>query len=71
MIILYKDPNGDGLKDTGSSSSQRRSSELKIKPDASELEEKVAFLERKLSEQENTINKMKNDLQTEKNREVK
>ena len=73
MIILYRDKSGE---DTVNSSNQRKSSELKtntliptVRPDASQLEEKVIFLERKLAEQENTINRMKNEM--EKSREVR
>ena len=75
MIILYRDPNGDGLKDTVNSSNQRRGSDVKtntvvqVKSDSSELEEKVAFLERKLTEQEDTINEMKH--QMEKSHDVR
>ena len=75
MIILYRDPNGDGLKDTVNTSNQRRGSDVKTntiiqaKSDSSELEEKVAFLERKLIEQEDTINKMKH--QMEKSHDVR
>ena len=80
MIILYRDPNGEGLKDTmtgtGSHHKTPRSSELKqnntltqIKLDTSEFEEKIAFLEKKVSEQENTITKMKKEMK--KNREVR
>ena len=66
MIMLYKDPNGENVMTTY----QQNSSELKaskhpsvkIKPDSSELEEKVAFLERKLSEKEETIDRMKRQM---------
>ena len=70
MIILYRDPNGDDLKDTMTSSYQRtrRNAELKsnntliqLRSDTSELEEKIAFLEKKVSEQENIITKMKKE----------
>ena len=73
MVILYKDPSGDGLKDSytvNSTINQRRSSELKmstiiqVKSDESSgLEEKITFLERKVSEQENTINKLKREME--------
>ena len=66
MIILYRDPSGEGLKDTMTGANQRNSSDqlktsslMKVKSDSYELEKMVAFLEKKLSEQENTIDKMK------------
>ena len=71
MTILYRDPSGDGLKDTvnGSKGSDFKTNTLiQVKSDPSELEEKIAFLKRKLSEQEDTINKMKNKM--EKSHEV-
>ena len=58
--------NGDDLKDTmtGSHQRTRRNAELKLnitltqlRSDTSELEEKIAFLEKKVSEQENIITK--------------
>ena len=71
MVILYKDPSGDGLKDTTvNSTNQRKSSDLKmstviqVKFDSSGLEEKITFLKRKVSEQENTINKLKREMES-------
>ena len=78
MIILYRDPNGDDLSETMTTSYQttRRSSELKsnitltqLRSDTSEFEEKIALLERKVSEQENIITEMKKEMK--KNFEVR
>ena len=68
MIILYKDPNGDSLKDTmtgtysrkGSDQSNRRKS---MKSESLELEQKVILLEKQVAEQEEIIEKMKQEME--------
>ena len=71
MIILYKDPEGSGLNDTITNTYQKSGSDSK--PDGraraksivdfSELEQKVAGLEKTISEQETTIANMKKELE--------
>ena len=60
MIILYKDPNGESLKDTitGTHTFTNHSSSQKMKSD---WEQKVAILEKKVLEQEEIIDKMKGE----------
>ena len=65
MIILYQDPDGTGLKDMTSSSHQRSGSSdvvrAKSNADMLELKQKIVNLEKTISEQETTINKMKEE----------
>ena len=64
MIILYKDPNGDSLKDTMTTTytTTNGSSTLKS-PSSEEWEQKVVSLEKKLSEREELIDKMKREIE--------
>ena len=67
--MLYKDPNGDGMSDTVSSTYKKNGSDgnQNFRPRAKslvefmELEQKVANLKKTISEQETTINKMKQE----------
>ena len=69
MIILYKDPNGDGMSDKTSTTYQKNDSDsnqnfrsrAKSLGDFMELEQKIADLKKTISEQETTINKMKEE----------
>ena len=69
MIILYKDPNGDGMSNKSSTTCQKSGSDSNqnFRPRAKslvefmELEQKVDDLKKTISEQETTINKMKED----------
>ena len=66
MVLLYKDPNGEGLEDTGTdtqTSGSRRKSNIALKVDSSELEGKIADLERKLTQRDETIDKMKSEME--------
>ena len=66
MVLLYKDPNGEGLEDTMTdtqSSGSRRMSSIALKVDSSELEGKIADLERKLTQRDETIDKMKSEME--------
>lgn len=69
MVILYKDPNGDGMSDKTSTTYQKNDSDsnqnfrsrAKSLGDFMELEQKIADLKKTISEQETTINKMKEE----------
>ena len=66
MVLLYKDPNGKGIEDamTDTQSNARRSkSNLAYKGDSSELEGKIADLERELTQRDETIGKMKSEME--------
>ena len=71
MIILYKDPNGDSLKDTmtGTSYSRKGSDydqnnrRKSMKSESLELEQKIILLEKQVAEQEEIIEKMKQEME--------
>lgn len=56
--MLYKDPHGDSLKDAMTGSTKNGS-----RIPSSEWEQKVVSLEKKLSEQEELIEKMKREIE--------
>ena len=66
MVLLYKDPNGESLEDTMTdtqTNGSRRKSNIALKVDSSELEGKIADLERKLTQRDETIDKMKSEME--------
>ena len=78
MIILYKDPDGKNLQVTMTTIQRHNRSDSdaksgstitrrKLDLESSQLVEKVAFLERKLTENELTMDKMKKELEVLQN----
>ena len=65
MVLLYKDPNGEGLDDTTDTqtNASRSRCNAAFKVDSSELEGKIADLERKLTQRDETIDKMKSEME--------
>ena len=61
MVLLYKDPKGESIEDTMSQTGSKPNSALKV--ESSELEGKIADLERKLSQKDETIDKMKLEME--------
>ena len=60
MILVYKDPTGESIKETISSTHQSHNSISVFKTDTLvDLEGKIASLEGKLKEKDETIDKMK------------
>ena len=64
IALLYKDPSGESLEDrtTDSSGSHRKPSAV-LKVDSSVLEGKIADLERKLTQRDEMIDKMKSEME--------
>lgn len=70
MVLLYRDPTGESIKETISSTHQGRNSISILKTDTLVgLEGKIALLEGKLKEKDETIGKMK--LEIEATRKVR
>ena len=67
MIILYKDPTGEGLQDTmtGTINKDNRRSRLETNQEAADptkLIQKIAFLESKLTQSEHTVDRMRREV---------
>ena len=76
MIILYKDPGGETLQVTMTTIHNRSDSEAKststitrkrLDLELSQLAERVAYLEKKLTENELTMDKMKKEMEVLQN----
>ena len=63
MVLLYKDPNGEGLEDTMTDTQANGSRSMSNTVGSSELEGKIADLERKLTQRDETIDKMKSEME--------
>ena len=64
IALLYKDPSGESLEDrtTDNSGSHRQPSAV-LKVDSSVLEGKIVDLERKLTQRDEMIDKMKSEME--------
>ena len=76
MITLYKDPGGETLQVTMTTIRNKSDSEAKsnstitrtrLDLESSQMAEKVAYLEKKLTENEVTMDKMKKELEVLQN----
>ena len=66
MVLLYKDPNGESLEDTMTDTQTKASvskSNAAFNMGSLELEGKIADLERKLTQRDETIDKMKSEME--------
>ena len=69
MVLLYKDPDGESIEETmtGTQTNGSCSKSKAFRVDSSELEDKIADLERKLTEKDETIDKMKSEMEAAQN----
>ena len=69
MVLLYKDPDGESIEETmtGTQSYGSGSKANAFRVDSSELESKIADLERKLTEKDETIDKMRSEIEAAQN----
>ena len=69
MVLLYKDPDGESIEETmtGTQTNGSGSKSKAFRVDSSELEDKIADLERKLTEKDETIDKMKSEMEAAQN----
>ena len=69
MVLLYKDPDGESIEETMTSTPSNGSGSKAnaFRVDSSQLESKIADLERKLTEKDETIDKMKSEIEAAQN----
>ena len=69
MVLLYKDHKGESIEETmtGAQTNGSGSKSNVFRVDSSELEGKIADLERKLTEKNETIDKMKSEMEAAQN----
>ena len=63
MVLLHKDPNGESLEDRITDSQTNDTRNVVSDRDLSELEGKIADLERKLTQKDEMIDKMKSEIE--------
>ena len=63
MVLLHKDPNGESLEDRITDSQTNDTRNAVSDRDLSELEGKIADLERKLTQKDEMIDKMKSEIE--------
>ena len=69
MVLLYKDPDSESIEETmtGTQTNGSGSKSNAFRVDSSELEGKIADLERELTEKDETIDKMKSEMEAAQN----